>query len=546
MPRQDYELSQVVLVPMEWDKDLYGLGGRYDVHDGQQRLVTLCLLFASLRESFIEEKGMEDTADELANMLNPKKNRKADIERINLNKRDNEVLSHILKNELNELEHRNLKKMTLANQRIYENYKLFEKRVGEMNKDDRIKFLDYLVENVYMLVCVPESATIARSLVMSQGKGKDNEPIDDFKGLVCFRYTAEEENMYKTFDAWDKLASISDIDNGSVGRTTVSDACLLRASAELKSKVRKRDIVYSLERWLRMDLVENKHEGHVFYKKKIEPASLYLGQYREGTFELFGFYARSKGTKAWSSIIMRLRFLREFTNSVPITKDMELIILELLLEAGGSDGNKPMNLTTLEHYLHEVEKLSLWIALTRPSASEKSEKIFRFLDEIKNSNSDGKVFSAISEEDKSSLREALVISEFGANAGGKKIAIALFKRLNAFVMAQETQDDSIISSSDVYLESILPLKGSKKAWGEQWPDQDERDKWVHRLGNLAIISNKATAREAKMKFEDKKKRYASEKFPLTFKLSEMDQWNSDNLVKNLASTVALIDTIWAL
>lgn len=187
MPRQDYELSQIVLVPMEWDKDLYGLGGRYDVHDGQQRLVTLCLLFASLRESFVEEKGMADTADELANMLNPKKVRKADIERINLNKRDNEVLSHILKNELNELEHMNLKKMTLANQRIYENYKLFEKRVGDMNKDDRIKFLDYLVENVYMLVCVPESATIARSLVMSQGKGKDNEPIDDFKGLVCFR-----------------------------------------------------------------------------------------------------------------------------------------------------------------------------------------------------------------------------------------------------------------------------------------------------------------------------------------------------------------------
>lgn len=187
MPRQDYELSQIVLVPMEWDKDLYGLGGRYDVHDGQQRLVTLCLLFASLRESFVEEKGMEETADELANMLNPKKVRKADIERINLNKRDNEVLSHILKNDLNELEHMNIKKMTLANQRIYENYKLFEKRVSEMNKDDRIKFLDYLVENVYMLVCVPESATIARSLVMSQGKGKDNEPIDDFKGLVCFR-----------------------------------------------------------------------------------------------------------------------------------------------------------------------------------------------------------------------------------------------------------------------------------------------------------------------------------------------------------------------
>lgn len=187
VPKQDYELSQIVLVPMEWDRELYGLGNRYDVHDGQQRLVTLCLLFAALRESFAKDEGMDDTAMELANMLNPPKVRKADLVRIELNKRDNEVLSHILKNDLKEMDHINLKKMTKANQRIYENYKQFVARIDEMEKSEKVKFLDYLVENVYMLVCIPESATIARSLVMSQGKGKDNEPIDDFKGLVCFR-----------------------------------------------------------------------------------------------------------------------------------------------------------------------------------------------------------------------------------------------------------------------------------------------------------------------------------------------------------------------
>jgi len=188
MPKQDYELSQIVLVPMEWDRELYGLGSRYDVHDGQQRLVTLCLLFAALREEFAKDGGdMGDTANEMANMLSPPKVRKADVVRIELNKRDNEVLGHILKNDLKELEHIKVKKMTRANQRIYENYNLLVKRVAEMEKSDRVKFLDYMVENVYMLVCVPESATIARSLVMAQGKGKNNEPIDDFKGLVCFR-----------------------------------------------------------------------------------------------------------------------------------------------------------------------------------------------------------------------------------------------------------------------------------------------------------------------------------------------------------------------
>jgi len=185
--RMDYELSQIVLVPMEWDRELYGLGNRYDVHDGQQRLVTLCLLFAAMRDAFAQDDGMEATVMELANMLYPPKVRKADLVRIELNKRDNLVLSHILKNEVKELQNVNLKKMTMANKRIYDNYKQCVTRIAEIPKDERVKFLDYLVENVYMLVCIPESATIARSLVMAQGKGKDNEPIDDFKGLVCFR-----------------------------------------------------------------------------------------------------------------------------------------------------------------------------------------------------------------------------------------------------------------------------------------------------------------------------------------------------------------------
>lgn len=39
-----------------------------------------------------------------------------------------------------------------------------------------------------VLVCIPETSRIARNIVMSQGrKGMDNEAIDDFKGLVCFR-----------------------------------------------------------------------------------------------------------------------------------------------------------------------------------------------------------------------------------------------------------------------------------------------------------------------------------------------------------------------
>jgi uncharacterized protein with ParB-like and HNH nuclease domain len=177
---------------MEWDRDLYGLGNRYDVFDGQQRLVSLCLVIAALRDIFANDDGMEDTVDELSNMLNPPKVRKADILRIELHKRDNQVLSHILKGEISELSNikKEKKELTRANTRILNNYQKFSSRLKELSLDERVRLLDFMVENVYLLVCIPETPVIARNLVTAQGKGMDNEPIDDFKGLVCFRYVS--------------------------------------------------------------------------------------------------------------------------------------------------------------------------------------------------------------------------------------------------------------------------------------------------------------------------------------------------------------------
>lgn len=546
LQKQDYELSQIVLVPMEWDQDRYGLGGRYDVFDGQQRLVSLCLIFAALRESFTNDDDMEDTAMELRNMLSPTKTRKDDILRIELHRRDNKVLSHILKNELEELKSiKDVKSLTRANRRILENYRRFDSRISKMSLEERVKLLDFMVEDVHLLVCIPETNVIARNLVTAQGKGMDNEPIDDFKGLVCFRYTQDEKNMYQTFDSWDHLASTIDLDNGSVGRKSLSDACLLRATTTLRQKIRKRENLLSLERWLRRYVIQNKCEGNVFYKEKIEPAGLTLGQYRNGDFHLFKFYSRSKNTKVWISVAMRLNFLRSMTTTVASVRDVEMVVLDLLLRASGVEG-KAMPLDELDRQLHGLEILALWMALSKPSVSKRYQKCFEFLDAIENGD---EVINLISQEEKSLIREALVISEFGSNAPGKRIATYILKRINCHVNAQENSDDKnrmIESIVGCHLELILPAKATKKAWGHTWPDKDEREKWVHRIGNFAIVSNKPTAAESKMPFVKKKERYQKESWPLTFGLSEIDEWDTDSLIKNLANIVNLIDKVWAL
>ena len=198
------------------------------------------LLLASLRDSFQLEAStsssldggggnnkrsvaLKATANEISSMLLPRKVRKEDVKRITLRKRDNVLLEKILVHNLDHEDEEDdddeqqqeedstnkaatlpptntwsklspkqkstlLTPLSNANTRIFHNFIHLTKRLSLLTTRERLRLLDYIVERVYLLVCIPETSRIARNIVMSQGrKGMDNEAVDDFKGLVCFR-----------------------------------------------------------------------------------------------------------------------------------------------------------------------------------------------------------------------------------------------------------------------------------------------------------------------------------------------------------------------
>ena len=547
--RSDYELSQVVLVPTgDWDTATYGLGARYDVQDGQQRLVTLCLLFAAMRESFRgSEKvvGVFETIEELTSMLNPPKVRKAPVLRIELRKRENEMLQRILAPDLVD-DKLNIPSpdtdefsgLSSTNQRILSNFYTLAERVSELSVEERLEFLDYVIEHVYLLCCVPETATIARNIVMGQGKGMNTEPIDDFKGLVCFRYTSDEKDMYDTFDKWDALASTPDAELGSVGRDTVAAACMLRASAALRAKIRKNEQALSLEKWLRKDLIENGYEGKEFYEKNVEPASRALDIYIDGSFDSFQFVANcgKEDNKLISAIKMRLSFLRSLTMGIAATKEAEILILDLLLRAEG-DGTKALALAELDSCLASIETLAIWMAVSRPSPMVRNKRVFDLLGDMST--------HVVTDEEKAQLKEDLSQFAFGASPAGKKLAISLLQRLNSHLLANAGKESSEMLSHN-HVEHILPTNTYRKYWMDQWPNEEMKTLWTHRLGNLALMSRKSTAKESNNVFGEKKERYEKESAPLTQHLAEIDTWNKFALSENHHKIVDLVGDIWGI
>jgi len=614
----DYELNQIVLIPMDWDREALGLGNRYDVYDGQQRLVTLCLIFAGIRQFLLQfnnsdsnnDIDMEATTKELADMLSPPKTRKQEVVRIELNTRDNEILSYILTGDLEQVQaivshnytpQQLTKKYSNSNRQILTNYQVILARLSALEdsesnakdslftKDYVLQLLDFIIEKVYLLVCIPESAAIARNIVMGQGKGKDNEIIDDFKGLVCFRYTQDEQSMYKTFDAWDDLSSscssMIDLDSGIVGRDVVTNACLWRATSFLKTKIGKRNQLLCLEKWMRGNIMQSRNGyqdcsggGDQFFLKQIKPASLVLGYFRDGSLppQLISSTAAGK-TKSDSNklfmvkIEISLRFLRDLILDVSAaTKEIEMIVIELLLRA--TNRNKKMPLRVLHQHLLATEQLALYFALLKPSASVKYQKCFELLDRIEDQASSSSSSSIVPssthlmktvwEEQKVELRNALVLNDFGATAGGKKFAVALLKRLNRDVMIQQSGDHfssdrmmkQVLFGGDknTYLEPVLPAKATKKAWGgvDSWPEKIQREKSIPKLGNLCLVgrtdNKKPTTKELKSSFEEKKGRYKEEMWPLTSRLASIDTWNDNSMTQTTAVLIGLVNSIWGL
>jgi hypothetical protein len=562
------------------------------------------------------------TAHEISGMLMPTKVRKTDVLRITLRRRDNVLLERILtgggvddgvdgdarddapsttmltapdkyprmtKDEKSSL----LSSLSPANSRIFNNFVHLSDRLSKLTTRERLRLLDYVVERVHLLVCMPETSRIARNIVLSQQgrrRGMDNEPIDDFKGLVCFRYTIDEDDMYRTFDLWDALATEPMISSGggttmddddpaatsvvgaieSVGRDVLSSACLLRASASLRTKIRSSrdrgggDEVYEWERWLRRrlyirnDASHNEQrqseeqpqqvpswQGKDFFVEEIAPASIALYKFRTGLWDGFAFLSRTLTRKQRDTTIARLNFLRDITLGVTTAKEAEIVVLELLLRVEHGDDS------SLSRYLDDilplVEKTALWMALMRPSSMQKQARVLALLDSMDDLDSVGGLGVAKPSGDNervvSSLREAMNLYEFGASTGGKRLAAAILKRMNAHLMIEEKKNVPDGNSDAAVVDLIQ----------SNWTSE-EGERLANRIGNLALVSSSSAlaSRNSRAKkssgslWEIKVKRYKKEPWILTRQVAEFDQWNHDAVHDQQKDILSLMDLVWSL
>ena len=144
-----------------------------------------------------------------------------------------------------------------------------------------------------------------------------------------------------------------------------------------------------------------------------------------------------------------------------------------------------------------------------------------------------------------SLTECMDTFEFGASAGGKRLASAILKRMNAHLMVEEKKNVPD-GNTAATVEMILDPQ-------ECWPSDEERDEWSNRIGNMTLVSSTTTRRASNRRknksdsssWEDKSKRYKKESWLMTRQLAELDEWDVSSIKDQQRDVLSVMDLVWS-
>lgn len=129
------------------------------------------------------------------------------------------------------------------------------------------------------------------------------------------------------------------------------------------------------------------------------------------------------------------------------------------------------------------------------------------------------------------------------------------RKVNLYVLLRL---DSLISDGvpnyDGYrvitIEHILPQNPQKNSQWTQWfPSQEERKKYVHRLGNLVLLSRQKNARASNYEFEVKKEKYFNNPtaiFALTIQAIQEQEWTPEIIEKRQQELLSKLQNLWSL
>ncbi len=509
-----YFLGSIVLIKNDRDPKAM-------VVDGQQRLTTLTMLFGALRaawEAASYPQGIKSVTpflyEEGDEMLG-----KATGYRFTAREEDTVFFRQYIQ-EPGGIEKLVLNTDKLEDSRLHyrENATLLLNSAKALSPDDRNALWKFLANDCSLVVIsTPDLEAAYRIFSVLNNRGLDLAPIDIIKAEVLgsIRRIGGEDKARTYSKKWSEIES-------QLGRDAFGD---------LFGHIRT---VYAKQKQ-RATLVKEFQDHVTEYKKPIDLVDKVVKPYadvwdfiRDADFEATEHAETINEYLSWFNRV-------DFKDWVPPA----LVYFKRFRQ-------QPKLLAA---FFNALERLTYFMLVTKVEINERIETYADLTKEIEPEAFDGDL-TALKTLDLTDKQKREFVEALDGDIYRKlpKARMALVLRLEALV-----SDGSKKQAFDhLSLEHVLPqTPPAASDWIKWFPDEDERDSWIHRLANLVPLHVRKNPAASNFDFATKKNVYFKGKgtassFILTQEVRSEDSWTPALLVDRQKRLVGVLEKHWEL
>jgi len=504
---EPYFLGSIVLVKQKESSDA-------EVIDGQQRLTTVTILLAVLRDLSDDDELRVDLEKMVAEPGN--KIRKLEPKpRLALRARDAEFFRDMVQTTdsidvLLKLKPDALK--TDAQKSVQTNARALHQLLSTWTEERRLDLVGMLSERTFLVVVsTPDLNSAHRIFSVMNARGLDLSPADIFKSYIIGALDGKVSDVYAK--RWEDAEE-------ALGRDDFADLFLHLRMIFSKARARRELLKEFPEQVLSAYLPT---KAAAFVDDVVVPYADAYEQIRDQS------YAAVAGAGKVNSWFRRLAQLDNNDWRPPA------------LWALRTHADDPQ---WLDDFFRALERLASSMLLRRVYATPRSQRYADLLREL----ADGKGLDAPSFQ-LSDLEKTDTVKRLGGE-------IYLVSKVRKYVLLRLDEvlaKDPGVSYDHplITVEHVLPQNPqADSVWTQTFTDE-ERLRWTHRLGNLVLLNRAKNSEAQNFDFEKKKAKYFSGSngvatFALTSQVLSHHEWTPAILEKRQGELMAALRTEWAL
>ncbi|KCZ47393.1 DUF262 domain-containing protein [Hyphomonas pacifica] len=483
--------------------------GILEIVDGQQRLTTLTILLAVLRDLEEDKARSADIHSLIANEARPLLGEPASW-RLTLNHMDGPFFRHAIQTPGATLTIESEPGESESQQRMVQNAKVFLKRLRALSKDKRHELSEVVMNGcalVRVVVADKEQGFTVFRVLNTRGKEPDAHDIIKTELFQRAKFDVKDAAFYS--ERWSEHEAI-------LGGAAFDD--LLRQIRAIYDKSSKGELISAFLKNVISKVSPRKFLDDV------------LPRYVEA-YQLVTTAKLPNGEHAdhISDKLNQMRALDQASWRAPA--------LKFLVERGVDDPD------ALD-FFNKLERLAYVIMLILPDRDQRNKRFNKVSENIINKRVlNGRNSPFIINNDEARRAFERLHGRFATF--GQRRAMAL--RLNAALDGGFT----IPPESDATVEHVLPRNVHEDShWMITWPDPAKRREQCDTLGNFVLLTNKVNQRADRLDYRAKKEVYfnggGGEAFALTRDLIDQDAWTSEVVRKRTERLAEILMQEWGL